>query len=428
VTPGASTTVGLQPSAAALLSEKPRVGSGFISALTAAFFGTYVALLPPTLITLALRVVQIAPDNRTSVLSLVLVGGAAVALLSQNVFGALSDRTTSRFGMRRPWIVAGAVLGLAGLGLLAIANSVIMLFLAWAIAQLTFNMLLAGLNPIVPDQVPSTQLGRVSAMIALTQPLSIVGGTFLVQLFLPDLTFAILVPGLICIVGVAALALVLPDRHLAHVDRKPWKLKLLVQSYWTDPRSAPDFGWAWLSRFLVFCGIFTLASYQTFFLMSRFGYTPETIGTALLRVTLLNTVGLVVASVTFGTISDRIRRRKSFVLVSAAGLSLSLILAAYSPSLSFYFFAATVGGMAVGCYLAVDLALVAEVLPSRADAGKDMGVFHLANALPQMLVPAVAPLFLAIGGGTENYAAFFVAGAVASVIGAVVIQFVRSVA
>jgi MFS family permease len=424
----ADQTVGVLPSAAALRSETSRVGPGFIAALTVAFFGTWVALLPATLTTLALRVVQIAPDDRTGALSLILAGGAAVAVLSQNVFGALSDRTTSRFGMRRPWIVTGAALGVASLGLVALATSVISLFLAWATAQLTFNMLLAGLNPVLPDQVPRTQLGRVSAMTTLTQPLGIVGGTFLVRVFLPDLRFAILVPGCICIAGVAALALLLHDRHLVQPDRKPLNLRLLVLSYWTDPRTAPDFGWTWLSRFLVSCGIFTIASYQTFFLMSRFGYTPETIGAPLLQGTLLNTVGLVVASVAFGTISDRLRRRKSFVLVSAAGLALALLLAAYSQSLSLYFVATTIAGIAVGCYLAVDLALVAEVLPSRADAGKDMSVFHLANALPQMLVPAVAPLFLAIGGGPENFQAFFVAGAVAGVAGAVVIQFVRSVA
>jgi len=161
--------------------------------------------------------------------------------------------------------------------------------------------------------------------------------------------------------------------------------------------------------------------------MSRFGFTQATIGAPLFQVTLLSTIAVVLASVACGAVSDRLRRRKAFVLISAALFALALLLAAVSPSVPIYFVATTLGGVAAGCYLAVDLALVAEVLPSRADAGKDMSVFHLANVLPQTLVPTVAPVFLAIGGGSENYAAYFVVGAIAAVIGAVVIQFVRSV-
>ncbi|MDP9868856.1 MULTISPECIES: MFS transporter [Streptosporangium] len=100
------------------------------------------------------------PDDKAAVLSLVLSVGAAVALVAQNVFGLLSDRTASRFGMRRPWIVAGALLGVASLGLLATAAGVGTLVAAWALTQLTFNILLAGLNPVIPDQVPSAQWAR----------------------------------------------------------------------------------------------------------------------------------------------------------------------------------------------------------------------------------------------------------------------------
>lgn len=412
---------------AALNPDAARVGLGFTSAFTGASLGTWLALMPATQVTLALRVQQIAPENKASTLSLTLAVGSAVALVAQNIFGALSDRTTSRFGMRRPWIFAGAVLGLASLGLLATAYTVGLVVLAWALTQLTFNMLLAGLNPVLPDQVPSRQMGRHSAIVGLSQQVGIAGGAFLAQLFMPNLTLAILAPGLLCLLGAGVFLLVLHDRRLASTDRERLRLIALVRAFWVDPRKHPDFGWAWISRFLVMFGNFTFSNYLTYFLMDRFGYGPDKVATLVSEVLLVQVSLTVVTGIGCSAISDRLQRRKLFVLLSGIVLALAHVLAAFSPTVAVFFVASGIGGLAMGCYLSVDLALIAEVLPSRGTAGKDMGVFHLANVLPQTLVPALAPAFLAIGGADENYAAYFIAGSVAAIVGALCNQRIRAV-
>jgi MFS family permease len=404
----------------------PRVSPAFSVSVTGAFLGVYVALLPATTVTLALRVQQIDPAGKAGSLSLVLGVGALVALVAQNLFGALSDRTTSRFGMRAPWIAAGVVLGVASLAGLAYAPSVPTLTLAWSAVQLTFNILLAGLNPVLPDQVPSAQLGRLSGVVGVTAQVAAVVGIFLAQALLPDLDLAILLPGVPCLLLVGVFLFVLKDRRLARERRRPFRLTEIAGSYWTNPRRHPDFAWAWVSRLLVFFGNFTLSSYQVYFMQDRFGLAPAEVGAAVFKVTLLTTVCTLLAALGFGAVSDRLGRRKVFVLLSAGVLALAHLLAAFSPGMGVYMVAAAVGGVAVGCYLAVDLALVAEVLPSREDIGKDMGVFHLANVLPQTLVPVVAPVFLAIGGG-DNYVALLVAGTVVGAVGALAIQPVRSV-
>ncbi|MEU6789840.1 MFS transporter [Nonomuraea angiospora] len=403
-----------------------RVSPAFSVSVTAAFLGVYVALLPATSVTLALRVQQIDPAGKAGSLSLVLGVGALVALLAQNVFGTLSDRTTSRFGMRTPWIAAGAVLGAASLAGLAAAPTIPLLTLAWATVQLTFNILLAGLNPVLPDHVPSAQLGRLSGIVGVTTQVSAVIGVFLVRELLPDLHLAILLPAVPCLLLVGAFLFVLKDRRLEPGQRRPFRLKEVVGSYWASPRRHPDFAWAWVSRLLVFFGNFTLANYQVYFLQHRFGLSQTDVGTAVLQATLIGTGCTLLAAYAFGALSDRMGRRKLFVVLSAGVLALAHLLAAFAPGLGVYLVAAAVAGVAMGCYLAVDLALVAEVLPSREDIGKDMGVFHLANVLPQTLVPVVAPAFLAIGGG-ENYVALLVAGTVVGAVGALAIQPVRSV-
>ena len=403
------------------------VGVGFQSSLVLAFFGTWLALLPATQVTLALKVNQIDPTGKAATLSLVLGVGAFIALIAQNIFGALSDRTTSRFGMRRPWLLGGMILGVGSLGLLSVASTVPVLILAWAVTQLTFNILLAGLNPVLPDQVPRRQLGRVSGLVGITQSLAAVGGALLANFFLPDLTLAILIPGVFTIIGIGALLFVLRDRVTTREAVGRFHLRTFVLAFWTSPRTAPDFALAWWSRFLVFFGNVTLSSYQVFFLIDRFGYGPENIGGAILQVTLVVTVASVLTSVVVGRLSDRLHRRKLFVLISALVLAVAHIMAAVSGSFTMFVVACGIAGLATGAYLAVDAALIAEVLPSRANVGKDMGVLHLANVLPQTLVPVTAPLFLAVGGAGENYPALFIGGAIIGIIGAVLNQFIKSV-
>jgi hypothetical protein len=54
--------------------------------------------------------------------------------------------------------------------------------------------------------------------------------------------------------------------------------------------------------------------------------------------------------------------------------------------------------------MAVDLALVADVLPDSASVAKDLGVMNIAGALPFSIGPALAPMVLAADGGSYSYA------------------------
>ena len=84
-----------------------------------------------------------------------------------------------------------------------------------------------------------------------------------------------------------------------------------------------------------------------------------------------------------------------------------------------------VSGLGFGLYMAVDLALVADVLPDEANAAKDLGVLNIAGALPFSLAPATAPLVLAIGGG--SYQVLYAVAGVCALVGAAAILPVRRV-
>ena len=102
------------------VAGKQRVGWGFISLYTLAFMSTNLLFLPPLLVTLPLKVntlvgIKDAPNS----LALVAGIGALVSVLGNPFFGRMSDRTSSRLGMRRPWMVIGLVGG-GGIGYILI--------------------------------------------------------------------------------------------------------------------------------------------------------------------------------------------------------------------------------------------------------------------------------------------------------------------
>ena len=169
---------------AALEPEPPgarRVGWGFISLYTLAFVSTSLLFVAPLLVTLALKVSSLVGIGRApGSLALVAGIGALVAMVGNPFFGRMSDRTASRLGMRRPWMVIGLAGGSAGILIVALAPSIPVVLVGWCVAQLFFNALLATMVAVLPDQVPSAQRGLISGVLGVCTPIGSVCGTFLV--------------------------------------------------------------------------------------------------------------------------------------------------------------------------------------------------------------------------------------------------------
>ena len=105
------------------------------------------------------------------------------------------------------------------------------------------------------------------------------------------------------------------------------------------------------------------------------------------------------------------------------------MIAAVAGSFAVFMLAVAVFGFGQGIYMAVDLALASAVLPDPNTSAKDMGVLNIANALPQSLIPIIAPLILAVGasGSKDHYPSLFFFGAVCGVLGAAAVRQVRGV-
>jgi MFS family permease len=412
-----------------------KVGSTFIVAYALAYTGVWMALLTPLTITLALKIRQVSPDGAAGSLSLVLGIGALIALVANPFFGRLSDRTASRFGMRRPWILGGIVFGTGGLLLVAIAPNIPLILFGWCLTQLSFNAPLAAMAALLPDQVPAWQRGRVSGVVGTGLPVGLVGGAFIAQVLSGSIFLMFMAPAAAGLISVLILVAVLEDRRQSPGHRPPpYSPREFLSSFWVNPARHPDFGWAWLSRFLLYMGVAILITYQVFYLIDHLGMSEERVPGLVFVAALILNLGMAVFSVMGGSLSDLAGgRRKVFVWSSAAFFAFGATVIAFAGSFGTFLVGVAICGVGIGVYLAVDLALVSQVLPNRRDASKDLAVFAIASTLPQSLAPAIAPVFLNLplfaGGAGEdaNYTVLFFAAAVFSFAGAFAILPVRGV-
>jgi MFS family permease len=403
-----------------------RVGWGFIALYTLAYTSTSLLFLAPLLVTLALKVSSLVGIERApSSLALIAGLGALVAMVGNPLFGRLSDRTTSRLGMRRPWMVVGLVGGSTGILVVASAQSIPAVLLGWCIAQLFFNALLAVQVAVLADQVPVEQRGLVAGVLGVCVTVASVSGTFLVQLFTGNLLAMFLAP---CAVGgffVLLFAVTLKDRRLVTVDKPPWSLRTLAGTFYVDPRRSPDFAWAFASRFMFVMAFAFLSTYLAFYLLDRIGSAEDDVPRQIFLGTLAQSVVVVVASVVGGRLSDRTGRRKVFVVVAACVYGIALFVIAAATEVDAFLVGMAVSGLGFGVYMAVDLALVVDVLPHDGSAAKDLGVMNIAGALPSSIAPAIAPLILTIGNG--SYVVLYAVAGVCAVIGGAAILPVRRV-
>jgi MFS family permease len=388
-----------------------------------AYIGTCLVLIAPLLVTLALKVdAVVGSDRAPNSLALVTGIGALAAMLGNPFFGKLSDRTSGPWGMRRPWMVVGLLGGSLGVLVVAAAPNMAVVLVGWCVAQLFFNALLAALVAVLPDQVPRSQRGLVSGVLGICLPVASVSGTFLVQLFTGNQFAMFLVP---CAIGgffVLLFAATLPDRRLAREDKPAWSFAELAGTFYVNPRKNPDFAWAFASRFLFVLAYAFLTTYQAYYLLDEIGSAEADVPRQIFLGTLAQAVVIVAASLIGGRLSDRTGRRKIFVSAASVVYGLAMFVIAVASDFDGFLVGMAVSGLGFGMYMAVDLALVADVLPGK-DNAKDLGVLNIAGALPYTVAPAIAPVVLAIGSG--SYGVLYAVAGVCAVIGAVAILPVR---
>jgi MFS family permease len=415
------------PTPSPFAEPKKAITGGWIAAFAAAWLGIWMAQLTPIQLLLPVQVDSVrgtTGDWLDSVIAFGIISGIAgvCAIIAYPLSGALSDRTTSRFGRRRPWILGGALAFAISLVILGLQTTFVGVGIFWSLALTGFCVLTAALTATISDQVPVRQRGFVSGWISAPQAIGTILGLLLVTAVITSQVLGYVALAVLLLVLVAPFLFFVKDAVLPRDQRPKLTAGAVLRGMWVSPRKHPDFAWTLASRILINLGN-ALGTTLLFFFLQDGLKLPDP-ADSLIILSLVYTVFVILAALFLGRLSDAMGRRKAFVTFAAVMQAAAALLLALAPNFTVALVAAGLLGLGYGCFLSVDQALATQVLPDAADRGKDLGVMNIASAVPQALAPLLgAYVVVALGGFTGL---FLLSGLVA-LLGAATITPIRSV-
>lgn len=362
---------------------------GWLVAYVLAMVGVAAGWFGPIQVLLPAQADRVAGDGKEALLALVTGYGAFASMVANPLWGALSDRLRTRWGRRRPVLVAGTAVGVAGLLVLAAATTPAAMVAGWLLVQVGLNGPLAALAAMLADHVPEQRRGTVGAWFGIAQTIGVVAGTAVAVAAgegpLGYVALAVAVPCL-----VTAL-LVLHHEAPAGADDAAPRPGL------RGIRPTAPFAWAWGVRLALNLVNALVLLYLYYFLQDGVGV--EHPGTWVLALTAITALVTAVVAGVAGVASDRRGRRRPFVAASAVLLAVAATMLAAFPVLPVVLVATALVGVGWGLYVAVDLAVLTAVLPDPRTRATMLGVGNVASALPQVLAPVLAaPLVTRAGG------------------------------
>lgn len=419
--------------AAVDLPAAQRFDAGRHVALASFWFGLFFHWTPILAVLIPYQVIHLLPrDRQGSGIAVVTGLGAVFAVVLPPLVGDWSDRLRTRWGRRRPIMVAGTLLNAVGLLILMTTPSYGVLLLGYLVIQVFNNAAGAAYSGIVPDVVPDEQFGRASGMLGAMVQLGSVAGLVATLLMSTVFGHILWTYGVMAVVIVATLVPTLwasrGEGMGPAAPRQPETLAAAVARF-LRPLASGDFAWVIYTRTMVTAGIYCVLPFLQLFFADVVGVAKPADFTAEWELLLL------LAATPFGLaggwVSDRFGRKR-FVYASGALMSLVVLVfvVLYPTQQGLVLLAGTLFGVGYGLYYAVDWALACDTLPDRKRSAKDMGLFHVSFTLPQVFVPFVAGFALDLfnrQAPNAGYRIIFVGAAVFYVLGTLFVSRVRSV-
>ncbi|MGI9824446.1 MFS transporter [Agromyces sp. Marseille-Q5079] len=417
--------VALDAPAAPLAEAPTKVGPLFLTLFGLMNFGLYLTVMMPALFSLPYKIQQLTPDDKAVTLGLVSAIGAVASIIAGPMAGVLSDHTVSRWGRRRPWLIGGLAVVLVGSIGVALAPSVPLLVAGWVIVCLGGAGTSAAITPVVAERVPEAQRGTVGAIVGVATQLGGVLGYTIGGLLTGNLVLLFAAPVILFAVLALVYTFAFPD------STAPTQRTTIAQAFRAlafNPRTHRDFSLVWLGKLLMQTALAFLTTYQLYFLGDRLGFTPEEAGQ---KLALVGGIGIVVTmtfAVVSGMLSDKLRRRRVFVMTASVLTASGLGLMAFADGFGLFFAAVLFVLGAAGMFGSTDVAMASDLVPDREEAGRWMSIYNLAATLPGSFAPLLGSGLLLLGdpsGG--NYTAMFLAGAIIALGTGIVTSFVRGV-
>lgn len=391
------------------LAPGTRVSALWMSLLALAQMGVIMAMTVGNQILLPSHVARLDPAHKEASLAVVFAVAAVCTIVANPLFGALSDRTRTRFGRRRPWIAGGALVCAASLVFLSRQDSVAGLVVGWAVAQLAFTAALATAIATVPDLVPVSQRGKVSALAGVGQLAGPLLGGLVVTVAATGARAGFVAMAVLVLLLVLPFSLFTREPAGGTDAPPPLEARSFVRGFWVSPRRHPDFAWAWLSRFLITLTLAMAIGYLQYFLRDAVGYEGlfpgSTVEEGVVVLVAVFTLSSVVPTLVAGWLSDRSGNRRPAVFAGGLTMAASGLVLTFLTSWTAALAASVLLGAGYGMFAAVDQAMVTQLLPADDARAKDLGIVSLANSASGTLGPVIAaPLVTSAGGYPLMYA------------------------
>ncbi|HEY3193931.1 MAG TPA: MFS transporter [Candidatus Dormibacteraeota bacterium] len=419
-------------SAVTAAAPQARFGNLKHAALASLWFGFNFHWLPIGFVLIQSQLRGLVPhEHYGSALGNMVGVGAIFAVAVPPLVGYLSDYLYTPWGRRRPIIFAGTILNLVGLGIMMTAHSYAQLFVGYLWIQFFANAAGAAYAGVIPDVVPNHEFGKASGFLAAMNQGGGLAGVLTTSVLAGahQLTWAYAVIGLITVLTMIPALIASRGEGMTRVERGPSIPMLEAVRRFIAPIWTGDFGWVIFTRLMVTAAITIVAYY-----LSPFFHDIVKVDNADQFTS--NWLGIVfVAAIPFGItggmISDRLGR-KIFVYLSGAAQSIVAVvfIVLYPPLIPLVIVLGVVYGLGYGLYYAVDWALACDTLPDRSKSAKDMGLFHVAQTLPQTIAPAIGGYLLDYFNSlspNSGYRAVFASAIVFFILGTVFVSRIKSV-
>jgi len=336
--------------------------------------------------------------------------------------GKLSDRHASRWGRRRPFIVAGTVFAAVGFVFLWTASRQrwpITYLVSLFFTQLAVNVAYSatcGLPPDIQDSQEGSNLnhtkGVVSGIVSLH---SFLGSLVAMSVMISTRRMPIQVQYLIyigslfvtCIVACSTAV----ENSTAHVvNSKSLTLKEVAQSFWIDLHDDLNFFWVCVGRLFYYIST-SVVVFMFYYLRDMLDIQDG--GERRTRLGILVVMAQVVGAmftIPLSRLSNTIGR-KPVIYAACAVMFMAFALYSVAPILTnggawpVALCATMCFGIGSGAYLSVDYALASDFLPIRKTAAEAFGIWGVAGFMGSTAGPMVGGSLLAAfnEAGKENY-------------------------
>lgn len=332
---------------------------------------------------------MVTPGTEGTTLFGLTIGGSVVALVVQPTVGSLSDYTISRWGRRKPYILIGSILDVVFLYGIASSNGLIAIAAFFVLLQFSSNFAQGPFQGYVPDLVPVHQVGLASSLVGLMQIIGNVAGFTIGSIAAATHNYfgGTMALGVLELVTMLSVILRVKDGHaIKSRGGRSW-LSIAREAWATDVLREHSFLWLVGSRLMFLMGASMLVLLGPFYLHQTFGLDETASGTTFLLVVGFVLVANLVAVIPAGRLSDRIGRKHVLYASFSLG-ALGMAVVSVAPVLQVAYLGVVLFGLASGTFLAVDWALMTEIIP-KASSGRYMGISNVATASASIFALAV---------------------------------------